>query len=641
MIDEDTARAIDDGRQTVAAMLRTAQTHLQKVFIVFLVGFLGSFYFINLYVWDFLKARLLAEGASVIAVTPFDVILLQVKMALIVGGLIALPVLLYFAREPLRERGLIPNAPVARWKVAVLALFGLVLFAGGVAYAFGLLFPILFDFFARNAIRSGFTPTYSIVKWTQFIVILSLAMGLAAQLPLLMSAFTYAGIVQYRTFRDKWRHAFVAIAVLASVINGSPEPFSMMLVAIPMAALYVVGLLFSRFIQAARGAHAARDGARRGSGDPADIDLSTLDAAGVRAAPPEAFAEMTEEEALGHARTAMDEGDHDRAQAILDRFDEVEAAREGEASTGDGTTAPTAEAEAVPDGTTPDEGDDSDVVTRTTTGVVNAFSDDERSEDEIGGYFYDLQFIIGSLASKSFRIVALFLIVLAAVFTALYQGGIDVLRQDFLRRLPAFVDKDVVDIAVLHPVEALVFEMKVAAVVAFVTTIPLVLYYAWPALETRGFVSGSRGVLFTWGVTTFVSLVIGSVVGYAVVAPNVISWLAWDVINSDMIIKYRINSFGWLVFLTTIGVGLLGIVPSTMLLFHRGGLVPYRAMRGRWREVVVGIFTVTALAVPGGVFTMLLFSVPLIGAYFIGLGLLWLYTLGGRRSARSTGQRAD
>jgi len=55
-VDEDTARAINSGRETIGALLSGAQEHLQKVFIVFLIGFVSSFYALRVVVWDFLEA---------------------------------------------------------------------------------------------------------------------------------------------------------------------------------------------------------------------------------------------------------------------------------------------------------------------------------------------------------------------------------------------------------------------------------------------------------------------------------------------------------------------------------------------------------------------------------------------------------
>jgi sec-independent protein translocase protein TatC len=68
-----------------------------------------------------------------------------------------------------------------------------------------------------------------------------------------------------------------------------------------------------------------------------------------------------------------------------------------------------------------------------------------------------------------------------------------------------------------------------------------------------------------------------------------------------------------------------------MVLLNTAG-VSYRAMRGRWREVTVGILTFAALFTPASISTMLLATIPMMAAYGTGLGILWLVTFGGRRN---------
>ncbi|WP_254536650.1 twin-arginine translocase subunit TatC [Halomarina litorea] len=772
-IDDGTKRAIADGRAAVGEVLRAAQSHLQKVALVFLFGLLGTIFYLYYFGWARLRADLISHTeAGIIAVTPFDVILLQAKIGMIVGAILSLPVLIYFSRDALRQRGWWPAEKVPTWQLVFLGGMALVLFLLGIAYGYYVFFPVMFEFLASNATTSGFTPTYSIVKWAEFVLFLTLSFGLAAQLPLVMSALAFADIVPYETFRDNWRYAVVAIFVFGALFSP-PDPFTQIMWAVPLLVLYWLSLGLAKFVvttkrgsaevdfraqmrenwyvfagtftatfgvvyaaiaygggtyfneqvrplfpagyqppvlpriedlwglprleaifatavvaglgmvlvvmvyyvylclQAASRMVAAADRAERARfGDPTAIDVDELDAAGVRAAPDEVFAAMSEDDSLAHARTAMAAGDHEKAQAILDRFDTAQTAADAEDADADVEEA-TAET-AFEEGDETDE-DESGLFTRTTAGMVDSFTEDETTEEDIGGYLYDLQFILGSLTSKSFRLIAVFMTVLAVTFGWLYAGGIGDIKRDFLGRLPTAVTASSgplvptnplagglgpldpgfvyrleqtvtpqsVDIVTLHPVEALVFEVKVSTIVAAVAVIPLLLYYAWPALKQRGLVGGDRNVLFFWAATTFVALALGSAVGYAVVAPTVISWLAADVVNNAMLIKYQINGFGWLVFFTTVGVGLLATIPSTMLLFHRGGLVPYATMRARWREFTVAVMLAAAVLSPRGVFTMFLFGLPVVFAYGLGLGLLWVYTLGGRRTPRSAGQRAD
>ncbi|WP_338726751.1 twin-arginine translocase subunit TatC [Haladaptatus sp. DJG-WS-42] len=656
-IDDDTKRAVASGRETLGAMLSTAQTHLQKVFIVFVIGLMGTIYALREFVWLRLKADLfsklgdnVASQTDVIAVTPFDVILLQVKIGLVVGALLALPFLIYYSRDALRERNLWPTQRIGFWKLAFVLTLSFALFVGGVVYAYFLFFPLMFEFLAGNAIQGGFQPTYSIVHWAQFVFLLTVSFGLAAQLPLAMSGLAYIEVVPYETWRDKWRHAVVAIFVFGALFSP-PDPFTQIMWAVPLLILYGFSLGLTKIVVSTRRSRKAPDAAS--AGDPADIDIGPLDAAAIAAAPAEVFAAMSEDEALQHASAAMQDDDADKAQAILDRFDEVQEALEAEPVENGATAAAAndmaeADDEEAPVETEADvedreerEREESSAITRTTTGIVNAFSEDEKSEDDIGGYYYDIAFILDSLTSKAFWLVGTFMLVLASVFIFLYQGGIGLIKADFLRRLPEAVRPEEVGIVALHPVEALIFEVKIATVLAAVSIIPVLLYFAWPALKERGFARGNRNVLLVWGLSLFVGIIAGSAFGYSYIAPTVISWLTNDAIQANMIISYRINAFGWLVFLTTAGVGILAMIPVTMLLFHRGRIITYRTFRGRWREVTIAVLAIAAFGAPGGMFMMFILAIPTLLAYFLGLGLLWVVTLGGRRVPEKKQAGAD
>ena len=796
-VDEDTRRTIAGGRRTLGAVLSTVQRHLQKVFIVFVIAFIGTFYLLRLFVWNELKADLFArldpaivDENLVIATTPFDVILLQVKIGLAIGVLVSLPMLVYYSRDALRERGFWPR--LSRLRIAALGLLAMALFAIGASYSYELFFPLMFEFLVSNAIQTGIQPTYSIVLWAQFVFLLTLSFGLAAQLPLAMSGLAYAEIVPYETFREKWKYAIIAVFAFGALFSP-PDPFTQILWALPLVALYAFSLKLTKFVVAVKygsqrvsvgrtlrerwliplvgaligagvvagGLLAAGQGVldspisvpglggtvevpgvpvvaaieelgvshpvafvllgavgallagllaltyvlytsidleaatRRGRqlnssmGDPTAIDLDDLDVAGVRAAPEEAFLAMSEEEALADANAAMEADESEKAQAILDRFDEAQAhakAEEGvdtEPDT-DGEPAAGPNAEEWPDewepatgqseaaaGSEPvDSPDDTETGTaagvetgteieaetgtgaggeasgssafsRTAAGMVDSFTEEETTEEDIGGYYYHIAFIASSLRSKAFRLVALFMAVLAGTFYFLYQGGIGDIKRDFLSRLPASVAPMDVDVVALHPVEVLVFDVKISTLAAAIVTFPFLLYYAWPSLKERGFAGGDRRVLLVWAATLVVGLGGGSLLGYALVAPTVISWLAADATRASMVIAYRISSAGWLVFFTTAGVGLLATVPLSMVLFHHGGLVSYRAMRNRWREVTIAVLAITAYATPQGVFMMFIIGIPTMLTYGLGLGLLWLATLGGRRRTGGRGQTAD
>ncbi len=728
IVDEDTARTIDDGRRTIGAFLSTIQTHLQKVFIIFVIGFLGTFYALRVVIWDWLRAVTVSEMPprvleqhEIIVTTPFEVILLQAKIGIVAGIIIAIPPLLFLSRHELRDRGYWPQTPIARWKLVGIVLMSILLFVGGISYAFGLFFPLILGFLAEFSFDVGVDPTWSIVMWTQFLVMLTLSFGFAAQLPLAMCSLAYAEIVPYETFRDKWKYAVLGIFIFGAMFSP-PDPISQIMWAVPLVVLYAFSLGLTRFVinlkrggranvrgtlkrnlgtllgaplLLAAGLYAAlvsgageylndlllepRDialpqavwlqellgvpreaalavgaaailfvaafllvtfyllissveptpsGTTGRMGDPTGIDLGELDAAGVRAAPQASFEELSEDEALAMARGAMEEDDPEKAQVILDRFDAVHEDGTNEETTG--TAEAGAEAGAGTQ-TTDDADDVGGILTGTASGMFAAFSE-EKDENDIGGYIYDLKYIADSLRSRLLWIFAVFGIVLISVFTFFYIGGVRIITQDFVSRMPTTViGIDEVRIVDLHPVETLMFIIKVSTLVGLLAIVPMVLYYAWPAMKDRGLTTGQRSVVYEWTVAIVLALAGGTFLGYYYIAPGLIGYLVYDAVQGGMLISYRISKFSWLIIYTTVGVGLLASVPVTMWMLFRGKLASYATMRARWREVTIAVFAVAGLVTPVSVLTMFIVAIPTMLAYGIGLLGLWIVTLGGRR----------
>ena len=733
-LDEDTARTLASGRQRVGSLLSAAQHNLKKIFLVFVAVFLGTFYALRIFVWDRLREDLvfgqmdprIAADTEIVATTPFEVILLQVNIGLILGVLVTIPVAVWYSRASLKRRGRWPESGIPRWKIWTFMITIIFLFFGGLSYAYFFFFPIMFDFLATNAVNAGFRATWSIAMWTEFILFLGLSFGLAAQLPLAMSATARAGIVKYETFRDKWRYAVVAIFVFGAMFSP-PDPFTQIMWGVPLVALYFISLGITKLAVTSKRAgesvpvslvvrenwntlagvsvltvafmyafmleggtalvndalesigsdYRLAEGAELGvlglspsvvvilvgvltagivvaqlifyyrlveleriveerareeagaasetdPGEPAEIDISAMSARAIEAASPEVFIELSEERTLHYAEEAIENNDPQKAQAIFDKFDEAQELEEQR-------QAEQAEEE---------EEEDENFVTSTAAGMIDPFTEDDTTEDDIGGYYYDIQFIIESLTSKTIWIVVTFMAVLGGSFMAMYMGGIGYAQDVFFANMPAGTADDA-GIVVLHPVEALIFMLKLSTLLAFLSILPMLLYFAWPAIEQRGLAAGNRNVLLVWGGTMFLALFGGTLLGFLYIAPTIISLLAWDVVNADMIIAYRISSFGWLVIYLTVGVGILAMIPTTMLLFHHGSIVSYGRMRQSWRVVVIGFFAIAGFASPSGIFTMFLVAIPASIAYGFGLGLLWLYTRVERRVPKPAGETAD
>lgn len=716
-LDPGTARAINTGRESARVLLRTAQKHLQRVFIVFLGGLFFGYIVMRQFVWPALKQTLITNPqVSVVYRNPADVFLIQFKIGLFTGVVFALPLIVYYARGPLEERDILPDLSVSWRQLTIVGVAAVGLLVLGTTYAYVFFFPILMGFLANNAVSASLTPMYGLIRWTRFILYLTVSFGIVSEVPLIMGGLSYSGLVPYETFRAYWKHTFVVIWACGAIFTP-PDVFTQTLWAIPVSVLYAISLYvskvatmvhrgnnrvtvrsilvdewhievgaaavsggagytiltaglpawlttgFERFVstgglatidplvggvgcalagvafaglvvvyrslaKAATAETALYDGAP----DPENVDLSVLDAEGVRAAPVDRFEVMDEDEAVELAGASMEADAPDKARAILDRYDAVSSVSGGPAGA-DGESSDSHHTH----GDTAGGDEEGNVLTRTGSGIVDAFTEDEETEDALGGYYHDISFILKSLRSRAFVIVGWFMFVLSVVFYYLYTGALGRWKRNFIGKLPhSIVAQSSLRIVTLHPVEALVFEAKFSIVIAAILTIPVILFYLWPALKERGVTQASRHSVALWFVGLAGALLAGSALGYYDIGPWIFSWLVLDAHQSNMVVTWRVSSFLWLVFLTTMGIGLFADVPMALWLLYLTDIVSFEGLMSRWRVGVLICFVASAIVTPNSIYKMLLIAIPFAGAFLVGLGLLYVVTLGGRRESTST-----
>ena len=124
--------------------------------------------------------------------------------------------------------------------------FMMVLLASGVLFGYFMAVPYGLGFLIRLQVPGLVNSMLTVGNFFTFLFALTAALGLVFQLPLVMVALQRIGLVRHRTYLKQWRISVMVIFALAALLTP-PDPFSMMMMALPTLGLYGLGLVLTAF----------------------------------------------------------------------------------------------------------------------------------------------------------------------------------------------------------------------------------------------------------------------------------------------------------------------------------------------------------------------------------------------------------
>lgn len=117
-------------------------------------------------------------------------------------------------------------------------LFSSVLFYIGVAVGYMLIFPLMLNFFAGYQVSPDVTNTFSLSSYISLLTSTVLTFGIVFEFPTVVAALSGLGILTKDSLRGFRRYALLIVVILAAVITPSGDPFSLMVVSVPLYILY-------------------------------------------------------------------------------------------------------------------------------------------------------------------------------------------------------------------------------------------------------------------------------------------------------------------------------------------------------------------------------------------------------------------
>jgi sec-independent protein translocase protein TatC len=172
-----------------------------------------------------------------------DAFIAYMKGALVLGAVMASPFIFYFIWQFIAA-GLYPHE---QRYVHIFLPFSILLFLAGAALAFFFAFKYVLGFLLWFYESMNIDPELRISDWLSFVLFMPLGFGISFQLPLVMLFLERIGIFTVSTYLSHWRMVVLVIAVISMILTPA-EPYSMMLMCMPLIGLYFFGVALCKWM---------------------------------------------------------------------------------------------------------------------------------------------------------------------------------------------------------------------------------------------------------------------------------------------------------------------------------------------------------------------------------------------------------
>jgi len=231
-----------DKEQPLIAHLIELRQRVMRIVLFVLVIFAGLFYFAN-DLYAYLSApltALLPEGTSMIATDVTSPFFAPFKLALVLAVFIGIPYILHQIWSFIAP-GLYENEKHLAVPLLISSIF---LFYAGIAFAYFVVFPLVFGFFTSVGPENVAVMT-DISSYLNFVLKLFFAFGVVFEIPIATLLLIWSGATTAQSLGEKRAYVIVGCFVVGMLLTP-PDIISQSLLALPMWLLFEVGLIMGR-----------------------------------------------------------------------------------------------------------------------------------------------------------------------------------------------------------------------------------------------------------------------------------------------------------------------------------------------------------------------------------------------------------
>ncbi len=189
--------------------------------------------------------------------------------------------------------------------------------------------------------------------------------------------------------------------------------------------------------------------------------------------------------------------------------------------------------------------------------------------------------------------------------------------------LTDIIHRTVGRVVVLAPVEAFSERIKLALVLGLCIALPIVFVQIW-GFVVPGLFRRERRMVLPIALLSMALFLTGAAASYFYVTPMVARVMSGFLLPG-MVQQIRVGELLSFLYNLSLSCGLVFQLPLVTMLLTALGLVSPGFLLRQWRYAVVAVFVATAIITPGDVvIAQLIMGVPMMGLYFLSVGLSWV-----------------
>ena len=207
---------------------------------VFYYPYPDLFHNFSIQLTSFMQATLLPQGVKLIQTAPGQAFFAQLYVSALVGIIASMPIII---REMYGFISPAFDQQSRRIGIKTIFLPTITLLLAGIAFSYIAVIPFTLNFLYNWGQAMGAETFLNINDFITFVLQFFLGFGIAFELPLIMYAISLTDLIEAKFWRHNFRYAIIILVIFGALITPDGSGLTMWLVAAPMIALYLIGML--------------------------------------------------------------------------------------------------------------------------------------------------------------------------------------------------------------------------------------------------------------------------------------------------------------------------------------------------------------------------------------------------------------